>query len=414
MLLGCIADDFTGASDLANTLARGGMATTLFAGMPVTTACEAGVVALKTRSVPAAEAVEQSLRALAWLQGQGAQQILFKYCSTFDSTPNGNIGPVAAALMAALDAPVAVVCPAFPGAGRRVFQGHLFVGARPLHESGMERHPLTPMTDPDLRRWLARQTSVTVGHVPLETVRAGELGAALRSEQQAGRRLVVVDAVADEDLLAIGAAVAGHRLVTGGSGIAMGLPANFRSAGLLRHEITPFNRVRGRGLVLSGSCSATSNAQAANHLAKHPGLSIDAKSVVTGAVTPASIWARVQADGGISIISTTAAPDVVATAQDGWGRDRVATAIENFFGELARLAVAGGVSRLVVGGGETSGAVVAALVAATGVMALRVGPEIAPGVPALAAGSSLNLALKSGNFGGPNFYKEALAVLGDA
>ena len=233
MLLGCIADDFTGASDLANTLVRGGMATVQYVGVPDGAApdAEAGVVALKTRSAPAGEAVRQSLAALGWLRAQGCRQFVFKYCSTFDSTLAGNIGPVAEALLDALGAPVAVVCPAFPAAGRLLFQGHLFVNGRLLSESGMERHPLTPMTDPDLRRWLGFQARGPVGLVTLDTVRrgAGALCDALAAEGAAGRRLVVVDAVADDDLRTIGAAAAGHALVTGGSGVALGVGALARS-----------------------------------------------------------------------------------------------------------------------------------------------------------------------------------------
>ena len=255
MLLGAVADDFTGASDLANTLAKGGMATMQFVGAGQRSAaagCEAGVVALKTRSIAAAEAVGQSLDAARWLLDQGCRQIVFKYCSTFDSTPEGNIGPVAEALLDLLGAEVAVVCPAFPATGRRLFMGHLFVGDRLLSESGMEKHPLTPMTDADIRRWLRRQTQGDVGHVPLDAVRGGPaLAAAFAAEARAGRRLVVADAVTDADLLALGAAIAGHRLVTGGSGIALGLPANFRAGGLLSDSPAPLPEVRGPAVVLA-------------------------------------------------------------------------------------------------------------------------------------------------------------------
>ena len=409
MILGCIADDFTGASDLANTLARGGMATTLFVGTPAAPpACEAGVVALKTRSIPAADAVREALAALAWLQGQGCGQFLFKYCSTFDSTPAGNIGPVADALLDALGAPFAVVCPAFPAAGRTVFQGHLFVGDRLLSESGMERHPLTPMTDPDLRRWLGRQVHGPVGFVPLDIVRAGAtaLTAAIAAT---GCRLIVVDAIAAADLRTIGTAVAGHRLITGGSGVALGLPENFRAAGLLGGAAQAFVGVAGPGLVLSGSCSAASLRQVAAYRdAGHPALAINPTAVLDGSQTPGGVLAWLQQHRtSAPIVFSTAAPDTVAAAQDAHGRARVAAAIEAFFAHLARRAVDAGFRRVVVGGGETSGAVVSAL----GLTAIRIGPEIAPGVPALAAGE-LRLALKSGNFGGPGFYADALAVLG--
>ncbi|WP_323054654.1 3-oxo-tetronate kinase [Roseibium salinum] len=238
MLLGCIGDDFTGSSDLANTLAKANMSTVQYVGVPNRSAAphvEAGVVALKSRSIPPAEAVAQSLAALDWLRAQGCRQFLFKYCSTFDSTPEGNIGPVAEALAEALGAREVLVCPAFPTAGRTIYQGHLFVHDKLLNESGMEHHPLTPMTDPDLRRWLGLQTTGPVGHVPARVVRAGPdaIRARMRSEDAAGRRLLVADAVDDADLVALGRAADGLALVTGGSGIAMGLPENFRLQGLL-------------------------------------------------------------------------------------------------------------------------------------------------------------------------------------
>ncbi len=261
MLLGCIADDFTGASDLANTLARGagapesahaGMAVTQFIGVPEGPApatCEAGVVALKTRSIPAAEAVAQSLAALAWLERQGCRQFLFKYCSTFDSTPEGNIGPVAEALAERLGAKGVIVCPAFPGTGRTVYMGHLFVNDRLLSESGMEKAS-ADAHDPDIRRWLRRQTESEVGHVPHAIVAqsAQAIRIALNGERLALRTLVVVDAVSDSDLIAIGAAADGDRLITGGSGIARGLPANFRKAGLIGQAGSAFSPKEALGL----------------------------------------------------------------------------------------------------------------------------------------------------------------------
>jgi uncharacterized protein YgbK (DUF1537 family) len=415
MLLGCIADDFTGASDLANTLARGGMATVQFVGIPAGAAgedCEAGVVALKTRSIPPGDAVAASLAALAWLRGQGCRQYVFKYCSTFDSTPAGNIGPVAEALLDALAAPVAVVCPVFPATGRTLFMGHLFVRDRLLNESGMEKHPLNPMTDPDIRRWLRLQTRGEVGLLPYGVVRQG--AAAIRdglaAEAGRGHRLVVVDAVSDDDLVAIGTAAAEHRLITGGSGIALGLPGNFRRAGLLRGPRAAFAGRAGPGVVLSGSCSPASRGQVAAYVADHPGFGIDPDALMAGAVDAKDVAARVAAAIAQSpIVYTTAAPEAVAAVQARHGRDRVAAAIERFFGELARRLVEGGVARIAVGGGETAGAVVTAL----GIDRFAIGPEIDPGVPALAAGGPrpIMLALKSGNFGAPDFYAKALRVL---
>jgi len=415
MLLGCIADDFTGASDLANTLTRGGMRTIQFNGIPApgaAAACEAGVVALKSRSIPAAEAVAQSLAALAWLRQQGCTQVLFKYCSTFDSTPEGNIGPVAEALLAALDAPFTIVCPAFPAIGRSLYQGHLFVGDRLLSESGMEHHPLTPMTDPDIRRWLQRQTRLPVGHVPYAQVQRGTaaIEKACADRAAAGDRLLVVDAVADADLFAIGAAARDLKLVTGASGIALGLPENFRARGLLAEAGSAFTPLDGPGVVLSGSCSRTSLAQVAAYKAKHPAMPVAPADILSGALTvDAALQFVAEHPHEAPLIYSTAAAGEVVTSQEAFGREAVAEAVEAFFATLAEKLVAGGVRRLVVGGGETSGAVVAALRAGQ----LLIGPEIDPGVPALAVDGDvpIRLALKSGNFGAVDFFEKALAVL---
>lgn len=418
MLLGCIADDFTGASDLANTLAKGGMATTQFVGVPRDEApggCEAGVVALKTRSIDAAEAVRLSLEAADWLAAHGCEQFLFKYCSTFDSTPRGNIGPVAEALLDRLGADLAVVCPVFPATGRRLFMGHLFVGETLLSESGMERHPLTPMTDPNIRRWLGLQTRGDVGLISLDTVRAGPdaLAKAFDAERKKGVRLVVADAVADSDLMALGAAMAEHRLVTGGSGIALGLPQNFRRAGKLAGTAPLGTVAKGPAVVLCGSCSTASQRQVAEYLKGHPGLALDPANLINGqfGVEDAAAWIAAQ-DGRVPIVYSTADPAAVAGAQQQFGRAEIAAKIEHFFAGLARRLADDGVRRIVVGGGETSGAVVEAL----GVTSMSIGAEIDPGVPALMAnrGGPLGLALKSGNFGADDFFDKAVERIGTA
>lgn len=413
MLLGCIADDFTGASDLANTLAKGGMRTVQVIGAPgesETVDAEAAVIALKTRSIAAAHAVAQSLAALEWLLRRGSRQFVFKICSTFDSTPAGNIGPVAEALAARLGAQGVPVCPAFPAAGRTVYQGHLFVRDRLLSESGMEKHPLNPMTDPDIRRWLRRQTTEEVGHVSLAVVRRGAaaLKAALAS---AGVTLAIVDAVDEHDLALIGEACREAPLLVGGSGIAEGLPANFRRAGMLGAAAPAFAGASGRGAILSGSCSPATREQIAVYAARAPALKIDVDALMEGRLDLGEIAAFADSTLDASpLIYSSAEPAEVARVQALYGDKNVAEKLDAAFGEIARLLLDRGCQRLVVAGGETSGAVVSAL----GLRRLQVGPEIATGVPALTAEREppLALALKSGNFGAPDFFSRALKKLG--
>ncbi len=414
MLLGCIGDDFTGSSDLANTLAKGGMRTVQYSGVPDHPAgddVEAGVVALKTRSIAVDEAVSRSLAALDWLQAQGCRQFLFKYCSTFDSTHAGNIGPVADALADRLDADCVIVCPVFPATGRTLYLGHLFVGDRLLSESGMENHPLTPMTDPDIRRWLQYQTSSNVGHVPINVVDQGadDIRAALRAEADAGRRLIVVDATLDRDLITIGTAAADLKLITGGSGIAMGLPENFRASGMIAGETAGWAGETGPVVVLSGSCSNATRAQVAHYVRDHPHLEVTADAVMHGRLTGQSVASfLLEHRDEAPIAFSSADPAIVAKAQQAFGTEAVAEALEGLFAEVAREVTAAGVSRLITAGGETSGAVVSGL----GLDALEIGPEIDPGVPALrAVGRPLVVALKSGNFGAEDFFEKAAKIL---
>jgi 3-dehydrotetronate 4-kinase len=415
MLLGVIADDFTGASDVANTIAKGGLSVVQYLGLPDRPAdpdCEAGVVSLKSRSIPADEAVDLSLAALRWLQQQGCRQFLFKYCSTFDSTPAGNIGPVGEALASELAVLGVPACPAFPGAGRTVYQGHLFVGDRLLNESGMENHPLNPMIDADIRRWLACQCADPVGFVPWAVVRSG--AAAIRHGLDAaaakGERLAIVDAVTDEDLIAIGEACADAPLLTGGSGIALGLPGNMIRRGLASGRSSTFSGLSGPEAILAGSCSRATLEQIAVHRREHPAFELDVGAVMNGTMTAAAAVRFVRdAEGRAPLVYSSAMPDQVRAAQERFGREVVAARLDALFAEIARRLVAEGVRRLVVAGGETSGAVVSSL----GLKAVAIGPEIDPGVPALAArdGAPLALALKSGNFGAPDFFAKALGIL---
>lgn len=410
MLLGCMGDDFTGSSDLANTLAKAGMRTVQYTGVPTVPAradVQAGVVALKSRSIDPAEAIRLSLEALEWLKAQGCEQFFFKYCSTFDSTSEGNIGPVADALAEALDAHRVIVCPAFPGAGRSIYQGYLFVKDKLLNESGMENHPLTPMKDANLLRLMSAQSQYSVGLVPAEIVFSGAdaIAAHMDKEHQSGNRMIVVDALRDEDLTQIGAAAKGLPLVTGGSGVAMGLPANFGCA----PKPVPWQRQKGKAVVLSGSCSIATRGQIEHHLQNHPGQKIDVEKVLNGEQKPDDVAKWLFETDGLPLAYSSANPNEVSKMQAMFGAEVAANALENFFGQTARRLIELGVTRLLTAGGETSGAVVESLNFST----LEIGPEIDPGVPALRADDNLVIALKSGNFGSVDYFEKAARVLGD-
>ena len=419
MLLGCIADDFTGATDLASMLVRAGMRTVQTIGVPADARLAAGadavVVALKSRTIAAAEAVSQSLAALAWLRSGGARQIYFKYCSTFDSTPAGNIGPVGDALLDALGADFTIACPAFPENGRTIYKGHLFVGDLLLADSPMKDHPLTPMRDSSLVRVLAGQTERAVGLVEHRTVRRGADAIRARFDElrAKGTAYAVVDALADEDLMAIGAACADLALVTAGSGIALGLPQNFFVAGLMqpRTDAARLAAAGGKPAVLAGSCSAATREQVARMARRHPAHALDPVAEPDAARLAAkalSAIAPALEAGEPFLVYSTAEPSQVAAAQARLGAERAATLIEDALAIVAERLVASGVRRMVVAGGETSGAVVKAL----GVRALAIGPQIDPGVPWTASVGSeprIALALKSGNFGAPDFFEKALA-----
>ena len=411
-ILGAVADDVTGATDLCNTLVREGMRTVQTMGVPrgvELPEADAVVVGLKTRTAPVAQAVGESLAALEWLRELGAERFFFKVCSTFDSTPEGNVGPVGDALLDALGAEIAVVCPAFPANGRTVYQGHLFVGDRLLSESSMAHHPLTPMTDPDLVRFLALQTPRGVGLVPHAAVRSGPAAVSTRVEElrRDGAAYAVCDALTDDDLRTIGAAAAGLPLLTGGSGLALGLPESYRRAGLLAERAhAPIDPpAAGPAAVLAGSCSAATQEQVRRLAERRPSFTVGPETDVDALASEA---AHALADGPV-LLASTASPDEVARTQERLGAQQAGALIEEKLGALARRLVAGGVRTLVVAGGETSGAVVHAL----GIEALAVGPEIAPGVPWMTSlgDPPLTLALKSGNFGGPDFFLDALEVV---
>lgn len=431
MKLACIADDFTGAADLANTLTREGMRTLLLIGVPkgqfTGAQADAVVVALKTRSIAPADAVAQSLAAYAWLRRQQPQQFLFKVCSTFDSRfaiePRGNIGPVAEALRLALGGEHCVpVCPAFPANGRSVYRGHLFVGDALLSDSGMARHPVTPMTDANLVRVLQAQCSedTRVALLPLATVRQGPraIAASLAALAADGVAFAIVDAIEDDDLRAIGAAAspaqAAVTLLVGGSGIALGLPAALLDTP--RTDAASELHASGDAVLLAGSCSEATRAQIRAYAVRRP----EALIAIDPARVDAPDYAAVLADrcvaliarGQVPLVASSAAPAAVDALRQRFGDD-LSLRIEDLFAVLAAALHARGVRRFVVAGGETSGAVVGAL----GVQVLRIGREIDPGVPVVCAPAppacdgDLALVLKSGNFGREDFFARALAAL---
>ena len=421
ILLGCIADDFTGATDLANNLVRAGMRVVQTIGVPeaplaADAAADAVVVALKSRTIAADQAVAQSLAALRWLRAQGARQIYFKYCSTFDSTPAGNIGPVTEALMQSLDCDFTIATPAFPDNGRSVFKGYLFVGDQLLSESGMRQHPLTPMTDANLVRVLQAHTRRRVGLIEQRTLAAGShaIRARIADLRAEGVGIAIVDAVSNDDLWRLGPALAELPLVTAGSGVAIALPANLGLAPAAQAAALP--AASGLQAVLAGSCSQATQAQVAQFIAcGHPALALDPLRMAAGdaVVRQALDWAqgRLAADAPLLVYST-AEPAAVQAIQQRLGVARAGELVEQTLAAIARGLVGLGVRQLVVAGGETSGACVQAL----GVAQLRIGAQIDPGVPWCHAASplapqGLHIALKSGNFGGEDFFTRAFAVL---
>jgi uncharacterized protein YgbK (DUF1537 family) len=420
-LLGCIADDFTGATDLANILVRGGMRTVQTIGVPsdglaASLDADAIVIALKSRTAAVEQAVAQSLDALRWLQARGCSQFFFKYCSTFDSTAEGNIGPVAQALQEALGSDFAIACPAFPGAGRTVYQGHLFVNQRLLNESGMENHPLTPMRDPDLVRVLQSQSQAKVGLIAQAAVAQGAHGvreriAALRAQ---GVRLAIADAISDADLVTLGEACADAQLITGGSGVAQGLPANFRRLGKLRDsDAAQLPRIAGPAVVLSGSASTATNGQVAAWLRSgRPASRLDPLALARGEDVVSAALA-LAGSGQTALIYATSSPEEVRRVQAELGVARAGALIEQALGQIAARLRAAGTRRFVVAGGETSGAVIQALE----LQALRIGRQIDPGVPetqSLGDDQPLAVVLKSGNFGSEDFFDKALRHLDGA
>lgn len=418
-LLGCIGDDFTGSTDLANNLVRQGMRVVQLCGVPTAgmeiPEADAFVVSLKCRSIPAPEAVSQCREALAWLRGQGCRQFYWKYCSTFDSTAEGNIGPVTAALLQDLGGDVTLVCPAFPETGRTIYQGRLFVGAVPLDESSMRDHPVTPMRDSSLQRLMAAQVHAEVGLLPWETIRKGApaVRQAIDAQAHKGVHYLVADAIENSDLFVLGEACRDMPLVTGGSGLALGLAENFHKAGLTDRSKSSACEpdVKGPTAILSGSCSEATRGQLERFaLTGMPMRRLDPLLLAKGPqhYEETLAWALAHLHQPLAIHGG-ADPQSVAEVQQTLGKEQSGLLLED---ALARLAIAlrdAGVRRFIVAGGETSGAVVNALA----LQGLHIGPQIAPGVPWTVSidRPCLALALKSGNFGGPDFFAAALDML---
>jgi uncharacterized protein YgbK (DUF1537 family) len=421
MKLGCIADDFTGATDLANNLVRSGMRAVQTIGVPQgppPADADAVIVALKSRTIAPAMAIEQSLQALRWLQANGAEQIYFKYCSTFDSTPAGNIGPVAEALMHAMGTRFTIATPAFPDNGRTVFKGHLFVGEALLNESGMQNHPLTPMTDPNLVRVLQAQCRGKVGLIDHRVVAKGPdaIRARMAALQADGVALAIVDAVSNDDLLRLGPALRGMPLVTAGSGVAIGLPGNWGFAA--NERATQMPPATGRCAIVSGSCSLATNRQVA-HFIQSGGhaMALDPLKIASGADVVGDVlaWAVPLLDHDQHVlVYSTADTSAVKSVQSQLGVEKAGAMVEAAIAAIARGLVERGVGQLLVAGGETSGACVQAL----GIEQMQIGPQIDPGVPWCHAQSQvreggLHIALKSGNFGSDDFFTKAFGMLRD-
>lgn len=423
--LGCIADDYTGASDLANTLTRAGLRTVQMIGVPADDLrlpeVDAVVVSLKSRSIEAGIAVTRSKVAEKWLRGRGARHVLFKICSTFDSTDQGNIGPVMDALRADCGERIVLVTPAFPETGRTVYQGNLFVGSVPLNESPLKDHPLNPMHDSNLVRVLARQSRTRIGLIDLAIVARGADAVRMRLAELSNQGVgaAIIDAVFDRDLETIGTVALDHRFSVGASGIGLGLARALAAASggrTMASDAMSAEPVGGPAACLAGSCSQATLGQIAKAEAVMPVLHLDPEQAVRGKdeVRRALAWAGERLGKGALLIASSATPERVVALQARHGRDAAGRAIEQAMADIAEGLVQAGVRQLVIAGGETSGAVVDRLQ----IPGFLIGEEIASGVPVLrsvgARQGAMLLALKSGNFGGPEFFSDALRLMRQA
>lgn len=409
--IGVIADDFTGATDIASFLVENGVATVQINGVPdgdQPEGCEAVVISLKTRSCAVNEAVSQSLAALAWLQRHDCRQVYFKYCSTFDSTAQGNIGPVTDALMAALHLPFTVFSPALPVNGRTVWQGYLFVMHQLLAESGMRHHPVNPMTDSYIPRLVEAQATGRCAVIPAQVLDQG--AQATRQEmqrlQQQGWRYAVLDAISERHLEIQGEALRDAPLVTGGSGLAIGLARQLSTPG---RQTAPVYPLAGRTVVLSGSCSQMTNTQVAHYRQLAPARDVEvarclAPETLAHYARTLAEWVMAQESELAPLVYATTSAGALANIQQSYGAANASHAVEALFSHLAALLAATGVTRFIVAGGETAGVVSQSLA----IKGFHIGPCISPGVPWVnALDKPVSLALKSGNFGDEAFFSRA-------
>ena len=423
MKLGIIGDDFTGSSDIANNLKKSGMQVSMYAGIPTLVPSEikkeltdAAVIALKTRTIPIEEAISESLKALAWLKDCGCEQFIFKYCSTFDSTKKGNIGPVTDAIMKELNTDFTIACPSFPDAGRTVYFGHMFVNGKPLNESGMENHPLTPMTDHNLVRWLNYQTKDNVGLIDFQTISKGanSIKERIQTLKTDGYKYAIVDTIKNDDFEIICNGVKDLPFLTGGSGIALGLPKIYKDRGLLSASNFEIPKNNSNAIILSGSCSVATINQINIYKEKNPSLYISPDEVINNEDLVEKVFSWIKDNETLSpLVYSSSDTKTVTEKQKQYGQEILAHKIENFFELLSKKLVKDNFGTFISAGGETSGAVIKGL----GVQELKIGEEISHGVPALWSPHSngnkpISVTLKSGNFGQTDFFERALKVFG--
>ena len=422
MILGIIGDDFTGSSDIANNLKKSGMQVSMYAGVPNLSPddakkqpTEAAVIALKTRTVPIEEAIKESLKALSWLKESGCKQFIFKYCSTFDSTKDGNIGPVTDAIMEELGADFTIACPSFPDAGRTVYYGHMFVNGKPLNESGMEDHPLTPMTDHNLVRWLNYQTKKEVGLIDFETISQGsdKIKQKIISLKKDDIKYAIVDTTNNKEFDAICEGIKDLPFLTGGSGIALGLPKIYKNKGLLSENNFDLPQNNSNSVILSGSCSRATLEQINIYKVNNPSFYISPDEVMNNIKLVEEVYIWIKENESLSpLIYSSSDSNNVSAKQKQFGQEILANKIEGFFEKISHKLVNDSFGKFISAGGETSGAIIKGL----GVEELKIGKEISPGVPALWSpnsngGKPISITLKSGNFGQSDFFSRALIAL---